>query len=57
MQILHAIQEAEKVDKPPIADIFTDVYDSPSSDLREQEKLLRDTIQRHPCDYPSDFPL
>ncbi|KAB2618984.1 2-oxoisovalerate dehydrogenase subunit alpha 2 [Pyrus ussuriensis x Pyrus communis] len=56
-QILHAIQEAEKVDKPPIADIFTDVYDSPSSDLREQEKLLRDTIQRHPRDYPSDFPL
>ncbi|XP_048439292.1 2-oxoisovalerate dehydrogenase subunit alpha 2, mitochondrial isoform X1 [Pyrus x bretschneideri] len=56
-QILHAIQEAEKVDKPPIADIFTDVYDSPSSDLREQEKLLRDTIQRHPRDYPSNFPL
>ncbi|XP_050141810.1 2-oxoisovalerate dehydrogenase subunit alpha 2, mitochondrial-like [Malus sylvestris] len=56
-QILHAIQEAEKVDKPPVADIFTDVYDSPSSDLHEQEKLLRDTIRRHPCDYPSDVPL
>ncbi|TQD89485.1 hypothetical protein C1H46_024951 [Malus baccata] len=57
LPILHAIQEAEKVDKPPVADIFTDVYDSPSSDLHEQEKLLRDTIRRHPCDYPSDVPL
>ncbi|XP_034211116.1 2-oxoisovalerate dehydrogenase subunit alpha 2, mitochondrial isoform X1 [Prunus dulcis] len=56
-QILHAIQEAEKVDKPPVADIFTDVYDSPPSHLCEQEKLLREAIKRHPQDYPSDVPL
>ncbi|PQP91798.1 2-oxoisovalerate dehydrogenase subunit alpha 2 mitochondrial [Prunus yedoensis var. nudiflora] len=56
-QILHAIQEAEKVDKPPLADIFTDVYDSPPSHLCEQEKLLREAIKRHPQDYPSDVPL
>lgn len=55
-QLLHAIQVAEKAEKPPVADIFTDVYDVPPSNLHEQEKLLRETIRRHPRDYPSDVP-
>ncbi|KAF3440606.1 hypothetical protein FNV43_RR18890 [Rhamnella rubrinervis] len=55
-ELLHAIQVAEKVEKPPVADIFTDVYDVPPSNLRVQEKLLRETIERHPQDYPSDVP-
>ncbi|KAG2716221.1 hypothetical protein I3760_03G113300 [Carya illinoinensis] len=55
-QLLHAIQVAEKLEKPPVADIFTDVYDVPPSNLREQEKLLKETIKRHPQDYPSDVP-
>ena len=55
-QLLHAIQVAEKVEKPPVADMFTDVYDSTPSNLHEQEKLLKETIRRHPQDYPSDVP-
>uniref|UniRef100_A0A2N9J810 3-methyl-2-oxobutanoate dehydrogenase (2-methylpropanoyl-transferring) n=1 Tax=Fagus sylvatica TaxID=28930 RepID=A0A2N9J810_FAGSY len=55
-QLLHAIQVAEKAEKPPVADIFTDVYDLPPSNLDEQEKFLRETIKRHPQDYPSDVP-
>nr|XP_023897131.1 2-oxoisovalerate dehydrogenase subunit alpha 2, mitochondrial-like [Quercus suber]POE55111.1 2-oxoisovalerate dehydrogenase subunit alpha 2, mitochondrial [Quercus suber] len=55
-QLLHAIQVAEKAEKPPVADIFTDVYDVPPSNLHEQEKLLREAIRRHPRDYPSDVP-
>ena len=54
---MHAIQAAEKVEKPPVADLFTDVYETPPSHLREQEKLLRETIKRHPQDYPSDVPV
>ncbi|PON81550.1 Dehydrogenase, E1 component [Trema orientale] len=56
-QMLQAIQVAEKVEKPPIADVFTDVYDVPPSNLVEQEKLLRETIKRYPKDYPSDVPV
>jgi 2-oxoisovalerate dehydrogenase E1 component alpha subunit len=54
---MHAIQVAEKAQKPPLEDLFTDVYDQLSSNLEEQERLLRKDIERHPKDYPSDVPL
>lgn len=55
--MLNAIQVAEKMEKPPISELFTDVYDVVPSNLREQEKLLRETISKHPQDYPSDVPV
>lgn len=57
LQLLHAIQAAEKVEKPPLSDLFTDVYENTPSNLIQQEELLRQTIERHPQDYPSDVPL
>uniref|UniRef100_A0A6N2KUP2 3-methyl-2-oxobutanoate dehydrogenase (2-methylpropanoyl-transferring) n=1 Tax=Salix viminalis TaxID=40686 RepID=A0A6N2KUP2_SALVM len=56
-QLLDAIQVAERTEKPPLVDMFTDVYDAVPSNLSEQEKWLRETIKIHPQDYPSDFPL
>ncbi|KDP39402.1 hypothetical protein JCGZ_03684 [Jatropha curcas] len=56
-QLLKAIQVAERVEKPPVADVFTDVYDVLPSNLIEQEKFLREAVRRHPQDYPSDVPL
>ncbi|GAU39229.1 hypothetical protein TSUD_396760 [Trifolium subterraneum] len=56
-QLMHAIQVAEKAQKPPLEDLFTDVYDQLSSNLEEQERLLRKDIEKHPKDYPSDVPL
>ncbi|KAK9162503.1 hypothetical protein Syun_003405 [Stephania yunnanensis] len=56
-KVLNAIQVAEKVEKPPLAELFTDVYDHPSSNLGEQERLLRETVKRHPKDYPIDVPV
>ncbi|KGN48345.1 2-oxoisovalerate dehydrogenase subunit alpha 2, mitochondrial isoform X1 [Cucumis sativus] len=56
-QLLEEIQLAERSEKPPVADAFTDVYDVPPSNLQEQEKWLRKTIKTHPQDYPSNFPL
>ncbi|XP_058759310.1 2-oxoisovalerate dehydrogenase subunit alpha 1, mitochondrial-like [Vicia villosa] len=56
-QLMHAIQVAEKAQKPPLEDMFTDVYDQLSSNLEEQERELRQTIEKHPKDYPSDVPL
>lgn len=57
LQLLQAIQVAEKMEKPPLADLFSDVYDVPPSILFEQEQQLRETIKRHPQDYPSDVPV
>ncbi|XP_031473434.1 2-oxoisovalerate dehydrogenase subunit alpha 2, mitochondrial [Nymphaea colorata] len=56
-KMLNAIQVAEKMEKPPISEMFTDVYDVLPSNLLEQEKLLRETISKHPQDYPPDVPV
>lgn len=56
-QTMHAIQVAEKAQKPPLEDMFNDVYDQLSSNLEEQERILRKTIEKYPKDYPSDVPL
>ncbi|KAG8383847.1 hypothetical protein BUALT_Bualt04G0056300 [Buddleja alternifolia] len=56
-EVLHAIQVAENIEKPTLKEIFTDVYDVPPSNLRDQEKSLRETIQRHPQEYPPYVPL
>ncbi|KAL8243298.1 hypothetical protein R6Q59_009556 [Mikania micrantha] len=54
-QVKHAIEEAEKEEMPPLRDMFTDVYDELPSNLMEQETVLRETIQRHPKDFPNNF--
>lgn len=56
-QLLQAIQVAERTEKPPLAELFNDVYDHPTDNLQEQESTLRETIKRHRQDYPSDIPL
>ncbi|KAI4337895.1 hypothetical protein L6164_016260 [Bauhinia variegata] len=56
-QLLQAIQAAEKKQKPPLEDFFNDVYDQLPSNLVEQERQLRETIKKHPQEYPSDVPL
>ncbi|KAH7567969.1 hypothetical protein ACOSP7_009712 [Xanthoceras sorbifolium] len=56
-QLMHSIQVAEKTVKPPVAEMFSDVYDVLPSNLQEQEKQLRETIIKYPKDYPSDVPL
>ncbi|XP_078433962.1 thiamine diphosphate-binding fold (THDP-binding) superfamily protein [Wolffia australiana] len=56
-ELMNAIQRAERAAKPPLSELFTDVYDVPPANLREQEASLRLTIQKHPADYPSDIPL
>ncbi|MED6145630.1 hypothetical protein PIB30_027067 [Stylosanthes scabra] len=54
-ELLHSIQVAENLEKPPIADIFNDVYDVPPSSLREQEQWVKDTVKNHPLDYPENI--
>lgn len=51
-EVIQAIQVAERMEKPPVLELFTDVYDEPTNDLQEQETSLRETLKRHPKDYP-----
>ncbi|KAK6922802.1 Dehydrogenase, E1 component [Dillenia turbinata] len=57
MQLVQVIQAAERIKKPYVAELFTDVYDALPSNLGEQESSLRETIRRHPQDYPPDVPV
>ncbi|KAJ0748531.1 putative 3-methyl-2-oxobutanoate dehydrogenase (2-methylpropanoyl-transferring) [Helianthus annuus] len=56
-QVKVAIDEAEKKEMPPLRDMFTDVYDELPLNLMEQETMLRETIQKHPKDFPNNMPL
>lgn len=56
-EMIQAIQVAERMEKPPVSELFTDVYDKPTKDLQDQEILLKENIKKHPKDYPSDIPI
>lgn len=56
-QLLQVIQTAERIQKPAVADLFSDVYDIPPKNLNEQEDILRKNIMKHAQDYPSDVPV
>ncbi|XP_076902882.1 2-oxoisovalerate dehydrogenase subunit alpha 2, mitochondrial-like [Bidens hawaiensis] len=56
-QVAQAIQVAEQIEKPPVADMFNDVYDVPPRNLNEQEAFVRKTVKKHREDYPADVPL
>ncbi|KAI3672799.1 hypothetical protein L6452_38899 [Arctium lappa] len=56
-QVKTAIEKAEKALKPQLKYLFRDVYEDLPTNLIEQEKLLRETVERHPQDFPIDVPL
>ncbi|KAI4320603.1 hypothetical protein MLD38_034064 [Melastoma candidum] len=56
-QLLEVIGEAEKLKKPPMAELFADVYDTPSSNLVEQQRQLAETVRIHSGCYPPDVPV
>ncbi|XP_023731520.1 2-oxoisovalerate dehydrogenase subunit alpha 2, mitochondrial [Lactuca sativa] len=56
-QLSQAIQAAEKVVKPPLGDLFSDVYDVIPKNLIDQEAFVRKSMDKHSQDYPSDVPV
>ncbi|XP_073316169.1 2-oxoisovalerate dehydrogenase subunit alpha 1, mitochondrial-like isoform X1 [Primulina huaijiensis] len=56
-QVLSAIQVADKMEKPSLTELFSDVYHEIPSNLSEQEISLRETIKRHPQEFPVDVPV
>ena len=57
LQILQAIQAAEKWDKPPLTELFSDVYDVKPKNLEEQELGLKELVEKQPQDYPPGFQI
>lgn len=43
--------------KPPLSDMFTDVYDQKPKLLQEQEDEIRAMVEKYPEKYPTDVPL
>ncbi|MBO9491945.1 thiamine pyrophosphate-dependent dehydrogenase E1 component subunit alpha [Endozoicomonas sp. G2_1] len=51
-QILAAVKVAEKIDKPPVEDLVTDVYDQVPAHLEKQLTELKQHIKQYPDAYP-----
>ena len=51
--IMAAFGRAEKAKKPPISDMFTDVYDEKPERLQKQYDELLEHIKKYPDHYPT----
>lgn len=46
-----AFAKAEKVKKPPLGSMFTDIFAEPSEDLVEQREQLKKILETYPTEY------
>lgn len=53
-EILQAFARAEKTKKPPIKELFMDIFEQPSEDLKEQMTELKRIINQYPEEYELD---
>jgi 2-oxoisovalerate dehydrogenase E1 component alpha subunit len=51
-KVLAAVKVSEKIDKPHIDTLITDVYDVPSSQLEEQLEQVKAHVNKYPEAYP-----
>lgn len=54
-QVLKAISRAESCLKPPIESVFTDVYDTLTSNLEEQKMELMEHLDKYPSEYKMEL--
>lgn len=50
-EVITAFNEAEKIKKPKISEMFSDVYDTMPTNLKEQEAELAELIAKYPNMY------
>lgn len=50
-EIMEALKKGEAKKRPPIADLFNDMYDEPPWHLQEQHAYLEKHVREHPTDY------
>ena len=51
-EVLAAVKVAEKIAKPPVEDLITDVYDQVPPLLQNQFDQLKEHIKKYPKAYP-----
>ncbi|KAH7942237.1 hypothetical protein HPB49_022263 [Dermacentor silvarum] len=54
-EVLQTIKEVEKVPKPPVSDLFTDVYKDMPPHLKEQMTYMLNHVQNYKEGYPIDL--
>ena len=54
-QVINALNIAEQTEKPPLIDMFTDVYDVIPPNLLRQAASLRKSVLDHPDSYPKEI--
>lgn len=50
--VLEALGKAEKLKKPPVSEMFKDVYDEMPWNLQEQQAQLEELVKEHPDAFP-----
>lgn len=54
-EVLQNIKEVEKIPKPPVSDLFTDVYKDMPAHLKEQMTYMLNHVQHYKEGYPVDL--
>ena len=54
-QVMQAFSRAEKALKPPVKDMFTDVYDTMPSRLQIQYQECMEHVAKYPHEYPTEL--
>jgi 2-oxoisovalerate dehydrogenase E1 component alpha subunit len=49
--ILKAFAKAENVEKPPLRDMFHDIYETPTKEQERQKEELRRVLKEYPAEY------
>ena len=52
--VMRAFAEAEKIEKPALQELFTNVYSQMPWNLSEQQKELQELVQKYPKSFPSN---
>lgn len=50
-EVLKAFDAAERLKKPPVGSLFSDIYKVPSKDLEEQRLKLKEMFEKYPEEY------
>ena len=54
-QVMQALSRADKALKPPVKDMFTDVYDKVPSRLQKQHQECMNHVAKYPHEYPTEL--
>ena len=54
-QVMQAFSRAEKALKPPVMDMFTDVYDTLPARLKKQHEECMEHVAKYPHEYPTEL--